>query len=548
MKLLIRYILLSVVLLTTSCYDDPGTEIVFEGSQVEFESAVTLSKATGELFPIISLNRVSGTPSFRVNLVGKQLPQAESINHSLEEVPDRLLNTNTIKAVEGVHFVFNGNSISFPEQTSTATFSPFSIKTDYPAQPGKVALFIIRLDGNDRLKPSENFRRLAFQINLDVDNPTMTFSLRGQWGAIVNNVRQRPIVTLRNGARDTVNIVFNREIRATNPPVVTKSAATTTWANIGTPVAYENNDGIANNSFYVPVEATSLGNGNLSLIVTGAVSSIGAPIVANNTTNVTSLVVVDNAPPQAVSRAWSAERIGRTQSSTVTVTFNEPMSPSVQDSVYVSISGQNIDPIINRRMTLASNGLSATYAYTYRDSSNPTDVTSGDLLIAYGGGKDLAGNALNIASIALGGLSTDVSSLNAATNAVITPAPNVPVITLPSPYDFGTQISWSFAVTGPGSTTGTLFYLILRDATIPPSTFQQFQNVQGVRVYNGFNLTGIAASNISAQGSIPVSAGTTGVVFTPFLPNGNFDVYAYWVTNTGNASPVSGILADITTQ
>ncbi len=532
-----------IAFLLTACFED--TKIVFEDTQLEFESAVLLAKATGEVFPIINLNRASGTLSYQINLAGKQLPEAESISFSVEDVPDRLLNSNTVRAVEGVHFTLNGNSISFPELTNKTTFPAFSVDTDFPAEPGKSALFIIRLDGNDKLKPAENFRRLGFRISLDADNPTMTFRLRGQWGQVVNSVRQRPVIPLKNGARDTTEIIFNREISVASPPTVTASTATAAWANIGTPVAYENNDGIANNSFYVPVEATSIGTGNLSLIVAGAVSSIGVPIIEDNVANTTT-VAIDNAPPQAVSRAWSATRIGRSQSSTVTVTFNEPVSASLADSIYINISGQSIDPVVNRRMTLSTTRLTATYIYTYKDSSIPTDVTSGALTITYGGGKDVAGNDLNLATIAIGGVSTDVSALNATDNAVITAAPGVPVITLAPVYDLGTQIKWRFTVSGPGATTGTLFFLILKDGTTPPTNFQRFADVQGVKVYNGFDVTDVVpADNIVAQGSTSTFGSD---IFTPFTPNGDFDVYAYWVTTTGNASPVSGILANITMQ
>jgi hypothetical protein len=350
---------------------------------------------------------------------------------------------------------------------------------------------------------------------------------------------------LKEGAKDTVNIVFNSEIAAATPPVVTRSP--TSWANIGAPVAYDNGDKIANNSFYVPVEATNVGTGNVTLTVKDAVSAKGHPMVSSTTT-----VATDNTPPQATYK-WSAPFVGRGQSSTLTLTFNEAMSLATKDSVFVTISGQGIDDVVNQKLALASNGLSASVIYLYKDSSSPTDVTSGSLTIAYGGGKDAAGNALNIASIAGGDLITDVSALDATTFAEITPAPTAPTVNLSAdpldPYDLGTQIKWSFDVSGPGSTSGTLFYLILKDGVVPPSNFQRYLDVQGVKVFNGFDLTGITpASNIVAQGNIPATSGSTGTVFTAFTPNGDFDVYAYWVSSTGNASPVSAKIADIKMQ
>jgi hypothetical protein len=152
-------------LLLTSCFKD--TEILFTKTQIEFESAVILARATGEIFPIVSLTRASGTPPYQVNLVGRQLALAEQINFSVEEVPDRLLNATTIRAVEGVHYNLNGGSFSFPENASKVDFTGLSIIPDFLAESGKTALLIIRLEGNDNIQPSENFRRLAFRISLN---------------------------------------------------------------------------------------------------------------------------------------------------------------------------------------------------------------------------------------------------------------------------------------------------------------------------------------------------------------------------------------------
>jgi hypothetical protein len=383
-----------------------------------------------------------------------------------------------------------------------------------------------------------------WRVNKDVFNPSITFSQRGQVGAVVSGVRQRPVIALKDGVKDTINIVFNRPIKT--PPTVALSAATSTWATLSAPVAYTTDDGIASNSFYVVVTATGVGTGNASVTVSGAVSDLDRPQVTGSTT--VRAIAIDNTAPQGV-RAWSTSRIGRGQSSTLTVTFNEALSTATKDSVYVSISGQGIDPVVKRRLTLASTGLSGTFLYIYKDSSTPTDVTSGGLTITYEGGKDVAGNALNVSTIAAGGLSTDVSALDPATLAVTVATPNAPTLTLPLDFDQKTQLKWSYGVTGPGSTTGTLYYLILQAGTALPTTFQRTLDVQGVKVYNGYDLTGIASANIIAQGTagIPVSSGSTGTVFTAFTANGTYDVYAYWVTNTGNISPMSGNLGPFTT-
>lgn len=149
----------------TSCFED--TKILFQDSLVEFEDAVMRAKAAGQLFPIMpTVTRTAGTPSYQVNLVAAQLNSAEDINFSLEAVPASLLNSTTIEAVEGVHFTFNPVA-TFPEAASKSNFTGITILPGFPADAGKTALLVLRLDGNDTLLPSENYRRLAIRINLN---------------------------------------------------------------------------------------------------------------------------------------------------------------------------------------------------------------------------------------------------------------------------------------------------------------------------------------------------------------------------------------------
>jgi hypothetical protein len=159
----ITIVFLSAVL--TSCFED--TKILFKDSLVEFEDAVLRAKAAGQLFPILpTITRTAGTPSYQVNLVAAQLNSAENISFSLEAVPASLLNATTIQAVEGVHFTFNPIT-TFPEAASKSNFTGITILPGFPADAGKTALLVLKLDGNDTLLPSENYRRLAIRINLN---------------------------------------------------------------------------------------------------------------------------------------------------------------------------------------------------------------------------------------------------------------------------------------------------------------------------------------------------------------------------------------------
>jgi hypothetical protein len=49
------------------------------------------------------------------------------------------------------------------------------------------------------------------------------------------------------------------------------------------------------------------------------------------------------------------------------------------------------------------------------------------------------------------------------------------------------------------------------------------------------------ASGVTARqtGTVPVASGTSGVVFSPFTPNGSLDVYAVIITSSGVISEIS---------
>lgn len=166
MKLLSYFAIAAILVVSSSCFDD--REVLFTDTQIEFENAVLTAPASGQKFPIINLTRASGTPAYQVNLIGRQLTEEAEISFSLDEVPAALLNANTIEAVEGVHFTLSADGkFTFPTEASKTNFVGLTIDPAFPANTGKTALLVIKLDGNNEIKPAENFRRLGFRINLN---------------------------------------------------------------------------------------------------------------------------------------------------------------------------------------------------------------------------------------------------------------------------------------------------------------------------------------------------------------------------------------------
>jgi hypothetical protein len=281
--------------------------------------------------------------------------------------------------------------------------------------------------------------------------------------------------------------------------------------------------------------------GAVTIRAQGAVSTGSAPaggltqVVSNTTLN------VDNTPPLTVgSISYSNSRVGRGGSTLITATFNEAMSAVAADALKVSITGQQgLDDVAATNMTLAANGLSATYLYLWKDSTNPFDNTHGSVTVNISGGKDLAGNAFAGSASSftndVGGVVADAIS----TTGFVSGVTSAPTATFTA--DLGTQLRWTISqgstVVAGSSTSGTWFWVAVTAGSTAPT--QATRAVTGLAnpVYNGFG----TITNSKASGA----TASSGENFTAFTANGTFDIYMYFVSSTGNVSPNSLVLANV---
>jgi hypothetical protein len=372
---------------------------------------------------------------------------------------------------------------------------------------------------------------------------TVGINCAGQWRVNKNVFNPRASyaretgakTSIKDGDKTTITITYDRAIATA--PTLSLTPAQGTLGTL-TPVSG------STTKFTVEYTAPAGYTGSVAVGTSGAVSSGTAPLggltqVASSTT-----LNIDNTAPELVGAvSFSSARVGRGQATTVTVNFNEAMSAVAADAVKVSITGQQgLDDVAATNMTLAANGLSATYLYLWKDSSEPFDNTQGAVTVVISGGKDIAGNAFAGTS---GTFTNDVGSVVAdaiSTTGFISGVNVSPTASVAAGYDLGTQLKWSIAQTASAnsSTAGTWFWVAVTAGT--PAPAQATRAVTGLEnpVYNGFNLSAISA-NVKAQGSTTAS----GVNFTPFTANGTFDIYMYFVSSTGNVSPNSKVLSDV---
>jgi len=389
---------------------------------------------------------------------------------------------------------------------------------------------------------------LQWRVNSQVFNPRVTIARETNAKAF-----------LQSGNTTTMTLTYTRPIAT--PPTVTISPAQGT---LGAVTAVSG----TNNQFRVTYTAPAGFTGAVTATIAGAVSGGSGATAGLTQVSSTQVLNVDNQIPIVTSATSSATRVGRGQSTTFTVNFNEAMSAVAADALRISIAAadaQGLDAVPATNMTLAANGLSATYLYLWRDSSNPFDNTHGNVIATISGGKDLAGNAFAGTTISfLNDVGATVTDPISATGSVsgVTSAPTPTFIA-----DLGTQLHWSIAQgatqTGAAGSavTGQWFWVALRYADLnadgdtddpgeqPLAPIQATRTVTGLAnpVYNGFNLTNQGtgtANRVSAQGSTTAS----GVNFTPFTPNGKFDVYLYFVSSTGNVSANTATPLTITMQ
>lgn len=390
----------------------------------------------------------------------------------------------------------------------------------------------------------------TFRVNKDVFNPKATYARQddvdrngdGKKDASDNKVNYKA------GDKTTITITFDKDIAT--PPTVELSPLQGT---LGPVTAVSG----SSKAFTVEYTAPAGFTGAVSVKTLGAVSTGSAPAggltqVASSTT-----INVDNTAPLqqgAISGLTGAStvRVGRGGSSVITVTFNEAMSALKADALKLSITtanSQGLDTLTNRVMTLAANGLSASYLYLWKDSSNPFDNTLGNVTVTISGGKDLAGNTFSGTSGTFvndaGGVVAD--AVNSPTTGFISAYTNVPTATLAATWDLGTQLRWTISqsnttpappvsLTGT-STGGTWFWVAVTAGSTAPT--QATRTVTGLAnpVYNGFG----TITNSKASGSTTSS----GENFTPFTANGTFDIYMYFVSSTGNVSPNSLVLSNV---
>lgn len=167
MKKVINILLFIPLLALTlsSCIENEP--VLFDKSLAEFDATVWNAPAAGINYPLLTrvpgygraavtadplITRTSGAINFRVNLVSAQLSSDQVLNISV--VSDKTT------AISGTHFNIPA-TVTIPANSS---YGEFTVTVLNPgATTGSVDL-VLQIDGNETVKPSENFKKLGIRI------------------------------------------------------------------------------------------------------------------------------------------------------------------------------------------------------------------------------------------------------------------------------------------------------------------------------------------------------------------------------------------------
>lgn len=149
MKLNIIFALM-ITLLCTSCFEDESDKL-FRGAFVEFDET---SFATNPNTFVKQVREDGRSATTQVNLVGAHRSTDQVITFSVDPESTAVLGTN---------YELQGNELTIPANSSFGFLSVDLL--DSPMGEDESVTLILILEGNNEIRPSENYKRFTYQIN-----------------------------------------------------------------------------------------------------------------------------------------------------------------------------------------------------------------------------------------------------------------------------------------------------------------------------------------------------------------------------------------------
>ena len=510
-------------------------------------------------------NNIAGNEAFTID--------ADFLSEDQETLQEVQLYAEIAKQVSRVQVAtFPGSIFTFPADSKikrgkisvplATILSKLGLTTATAANIGKdkhiaMSIDLILTDGskvfassfvNPNLTQSVIFypaMNLTYCTN-DADDfrPTASTTLLGTWAtkdktpaSAGKTVVRTPIPSLKNGSKDTLYIKFDNDI--ITPPTVSFSPSSAGSASALVKAKERNADGFNkstddSSAFYLIYTANGTYTGAVTATVSGATAEVGGVILTQKAEK--QVINVDNTSPVVLSVS-TGKRIGKGQFVTMKVTLNEKLSTKSTNAIKVTVDGsaRGLETVTDAKMTVASDGLSASLVYVFKPAVPTIPASHGNLTVKFSSAIDEAGNSTPISD---GSLTVDVG---------IPPAPSITKD--PVKHDYGTRILWTADVTtggsNPGGSVSGLVYFIAVETGVPkPTGFSV--DLDGIATWIMPNDPSTDPDPdkqepypIEDEGTIEVDGGTSDPVFTDFVVNGTFDIYAVFVSSSGTISDIT---------
>lgn len=144
------------LMMMSSCMEESGFEILWEGLEVEFEGAALPNHAVTEVvFQDNQSNNQIDEALLRINLVGAQVPDPIELTIGIDP---------SSTAVQGVHYRLKTNVVTIPANSSFVDF-PIEILTENLDANESADLMLNIIDAGE-VKISANYRSVTLQIRL----------------------------------------------------------------------------------------------------------------------------------------------------------------------------------------------------------------------------------------------------------------------------------------------------------------------------------------------------------------------------------------------
>lgn len=145
-------LLIAATFVFASCMKDYNQRYLYDGHYVEFEEATTKSNAAGKDYVVAAETvRPGKNVEVQVNLVSAPFDKAQIVKYRV--VPEQTT------AVNGTDYQIEGNgTLEFAAGTNIGKI----IIKPTPAGTGQT-LLVLELEGNELIKPSKNYKKIAVQ-------------------------------------------------------------------------------------------------------------------------------------------------------------------------------------------------------------------------------------------------------------------------------------------------------------------------------------------------------------------------------------------------